>query len=280
METRKQQGAQSILFVVLGETEQQLKLARGILTDTEMCACICTKMDTAEQALTAAMSRYSALNMVVIAAPEDGDMLTNVLSMAKRAKDRGLLSVVAAQSDGRSADECFSELSLPTNRLMTCTDCVLLTPVWREHAESETAGAEGFYRDIKTFLQFMNTVVEGDGFICLDFEDISNILKESGVAYLGAGSISGTNPPERLEILPRQILEKSQGVIMHIAISEDMGLDDVEAAAELIRSNLASDAVMVFDAGFDRRLRHEIRIDVLAAGSGRRRHGMIPGINM
>lgn len=262
MKTMNQNNTESILFVVLGETTHELEMARGILNDTEVCASIYLKKgeDTIEQSLVTALNGYPDCRMVVVATSGNGTTLPEALLLAQLAKKRGLLAVVEIPCGGRTPAEYLANQSLLMEELLAHTDCVL----W--------ATGEEFYHDVQYFQQYLSTVLDGNDFIYLEFDDISAVLKNSSFAYLGAASIKGVDTATRKacmaaeKIMPTEILKRANGVIMHITGSNDIGLEDVEAVAEMIQPHTNPDGVLVFGAGFDSYLNQEIQISVLAAG--------------
>ena len=58
----------------------------------------------------------------------------------------------------------------------------------------------------------------------------------------------------------------AHGVLINVTGSEDMGLDDVEAAANLVQEAAHPDANIIFGATFDNTLEDEIRVIVIATG--------------
>lgn len=262
MKTMNQTNTKSILFVLLGETTHELEMAREVLNDTEVCATICSEKgeDAIEQSFVTALDEYPDCRMVVITVSGDTIILQDAMVLAKLAKERGLLTVVETPRCGRTPAESLAEQSLSMEELLAHTDCVL----W--------ATGEEFYDDVQRFQQYLTTVLDGNDFIYLDFDDISAILKNSGFAYLGAASIKGVDTAARKacmaaeKIMPTEILERANGVIMHITSSNDIGLEDVEAVAEMIQPHTNPDGVLIFGAGFDSELHQEIQVNVLATG--------------
>ena len=257
-----------IVFVVMGGTEYELEQAREMLPDTEICTSIFVESNTAEHSLNTALDQGSACRMVVLVTHENGN-IQNALALAKLAKERGLIAVVKTSHCGRTPEEFLATESLTMEHLASCADCVLLN---HKNTLCKKNDRTQFYLDVRSFQQYLTAMLDGNNFICLDFEDISSVLKESGFAYFGAASITGTDTAERktriecMEPLPRDILAKAKGVIMHIIGSYDIGLEEVEAATELIQPQTHPDAIIVFGAAFDDELRSEVQVSVLAAG--------------
>ena len=94
----------------------------------------------------------------------------------------------------------------------------------------------------------ISDLIKNTGFINLDFADVTCIMKDAGFAHMGV-SINGAH-----------------GVLINITGSEDMGLEDVEAAANLVQEAAHPDANIIFGATFDDTLQDEIRVTVIATG--------------
>ncbi len=268
-----------ILFVVSEKNETKHNAIQRILTDTEMCAGIYLNMEegfnsSAEQSMIAVLNQYSTLDMVVIAASENGVMLNDALSLSKIAKDRGILCVIAVDGRGKTTAEYLADQSLDMETILKHTDCILFTPIWRECMDVDQGESQKvqFYEDMNTFLQFMETVLEGNGFIYLDIEDIKPLIKDAGFVYMGIGSMKGSNTEVRRakildnELLPKDILQTAKGTIMHIVGSMDMGLEDVDAVEDAVQKAMTSGGDILFGAGFDDQLKNEICIYLLAVG--------------
>ena len=58
----------------------------------------------------------------------------------------------------------------------------------------------------------------------------------------------------------------ARGVLINITGSEDMGLEDVELAANLVQAAAHPDANIIFGASFDNSMEDEIRVIVIATG--------------
>ena len=61
-------------------------------------------------------------------------------------------------------------------------------------------------------------------------------------------------------------IDGAHGVLINITGSEDMGLEDVETAANLVQAAAHPDANIIFGASFDNTMEDEIRVIVIATG--------------
>ncbi len=102
----------------------------------------------------------------------------------------------------------------------------------------------------------ISDLIKNTGFINLDFADVTCIMKNAGIAHMGVGRAAGKGKAEdaaRMAVaspLMETSINGAHGVLINITGSEDMGLEDVEAAANLVQ-----------EAAQD-----EIRVTVIATG--------------
>ena len=108
--------------------------------------------------------------------------------------------------------------------------------------------------------------------VTLDFADVTCIMKGAGFAHMGVGHAAGKGKAEAAALMAVQspLMETSidgaHGVLINITGSEDMGLEDVEAAANLVQEKAHPDANIIFGATFDSSMQDEIRVTVIATG--------------
>ena len=108
--------------------------------------------------------------------------------------------------------------------------------------------------------------------INLDFADVSAIMKDAGHAHMGVGTASGRDKAEQaaMAAVSSPLLETSingaTGVLINITGSSELGLDDVETAANIVMEAANPDANIIFGAAFDDQLEDEMRVTVIATG--------------
>ena len=97
-------------------------------------------------------------------------------------------------------------------------------------------------------------------------------MQNAGYAHMGAGHAAGKGKAEeaaRIAVaspLMETSINGAHGVLINITGSSDMGLEDVEAAADLVQEAAHPDANIIFGASFDETLQDEIRVTVIATG--------------
>ena len=118
----------------------------------------------------------------------------------------------------------------------------------------------------------ISDLIKNTGFINLDFADVTCIMKGAGFAHMGVGHAAGKGKAEdaaRMAVaspLMETSINGAHGVLINITGSEDMGLEDVEAAANLVQEAAHPDANIIFGATFDDTMQDEIRVTVIATG--------------
>ena len=113
------------------------------------------------------------------------------------------------------------------------------------------------------------------GLINLDFADVRTIMSEMGMALMGTGIGRGearAAEAARCAIsspLLEASLEGARGLLLNISGPSDMGLFEVNEAAEIVRETAHPDANSIFGAVIDAAMGDEVRITVIAAGFDR-----------
>lgn len=118
----------------------------------------------------------------------------------------------------------------------------------------------------------ISDLIKNTGFINLDFADVCAIMRGAGFAHMGVGHAVGKGKAEdaaKMAIsspLMETSINGAHGVLINITGSEDMGLEDVEVAANLVQEAAHPDANIIFGASFDNSMEDEIRVIVIATG--------------
>ena len=155
-----------------------------------------------------------------------------------------------------------SLLIIPNDRLKFATDQKITLANAFEIADDVLQQAVSSISDL----------IKNTGFINLDFADVTCIMKDAGFAHMGVGHAAGKGKAEdaaRMAVsspLMETSINGARGVLINISGSEDMTLEDVESAANLVQEAAHPDANIIFGASFDPELQDEIRVTVIATG--------------
>ena len=121
-------------------------------------------------------------------------------------------------------------------------------------------------------VQSISELIKSTGFINLDFADVTAVMENAGRAHMGVGRAAGKTKAEEAArmAISSPLLETSingaRGVLINITGSMDIGLEEVETAANLVQEAAHPDANIIFGAAFDETLEDEIRVTVIATG--------------
>ena len=121
-------------------------------------------------------------------------------------------------------------------------------------------------------VQGISDLIAIPGLVNLDFADVKTIMLNQGMAHMGVGTASGENRAEDAakEAIQSPLLETSiegaKGVIINITGGEDLGLHEVNTAAELVQRSVDPEANIIFGTVTDNSMSDEIKITVIAPG--------------
>ncbi len=121
-------------------------------------------------------------------------------------------------------------------------------------------------------VQSISDLIKNTGFINLDFADVTAVMKDAGMAHMGVGRGSGKNKAEEAAkmAISSPLLETSingaRGLLVNVTGSADIGLEEVETAANLVQEAADPNALLIFGATFDENMEDEIRVTVIATG--------------
>ncbi len=125
---------------------------------------------------------------------------------------------------------------------------------------------------LRQAVQSISDLIKNTGFINLDFADVTAVMKDAGMAHMGVGRAAGKNKAEEAAkmAISSPLLETSingaKGVLINVTGSMDIGLEEVETAANLVQQAAHPDALIIFGAAFDEELEDEIRVTVISTG--------------
>jgi cell division protein FtsZ len=125
-------------------------------------------------------------------------------------------------------------------------------------------------------VQGITDLITIPGLINLDFADVRTIMHDAGSALMGIGAASGENRASEAarnaisSPLLEQSVEGATGILLNITGGGDLGLFEVNEAAEIIQSAASSDSNIIFGAVIDEDFDDELRVTVIATGFDKR----------
>ncbi|UNC92870.1 cell division protein FtsZ [Candidatus Contubernalis alkaliaceticus] len=223
-------------------------------------------------------------DMVFVTAGMGGGTGTGAASIiAEVAKELGALTVGVVTKpfsfEGRKrrsqAEEGIEVLKEKVDTLIIIPNDRLLQVV-----EKRTPIVEAFrIADdvLRQGVQGISDLIAIPGLINLDFADVKTIMLETGSALMGIGVGSGesrTMDAAKTAIsspLLETSIEGARGVLLNITGGSDLGLFEVNEAADIVAEAADPEANIIFGAVIDESLEDEVRVTVIATGFEERR---------
>ena len=226
-------------------------------------------------------SMLKGTDMVFVTAGMGGGTGTGAAPVvAEIAKEQGILTVGVVtkpfQFEGRRRmDQALKGIE----ELRQKVDSLVIIPNDRlQYATDEKitfANAFALADDVlRQAVQSISDLIKTTGLINLDFADVTAVMKDAGLAHMGVGRAAGKSKAEeatRIAInspLLETSIQGAKGIIVNITGPLDMGLEEVELAAEMVKEVADPDALFMMGTAFDESLEDELRVTVIATGFG------------
>jgi cell division protein FtsZ len=198
--------------------------------------------------------------------------------VAEVAKEMGILTVgvvtkpfpfegkkrmdVAEQGIENLSQYVDSLITIPNSKLLSVLGKVSLMEAFRA-ANNVLQGA----------VQGIADMIQRPGVINVDFADVRTVMSEQGLAMMGRGSAKGeerariaTEMAIHSPLLDEVRLEGARGLLVSIAASESLGLDEFTTVGEIIGQFASAEATTVIGTILDPDLEDELRVTVVATG--------------
>ncbi len=125
-------------------------------------------------------------------------------------------------------------------------------------------------------VQGITDLITVPGLVNLDFADVRTIMRDAGSALMGIGTARGegrataaANAAVSSPLL-ETTLDGATGVLLNITGPADIGLFEVNEAAEVVTGHADPNANVIFGAVIDESLGEDVRVTVIATGFGGR----------
>jgi cell division protein FtsZ len=162
-------------------------------------------------------------------------------------------------------------------KLRNNVDTLIIVPNEKllQAVERRTSVLEAFKQAddiLRQGVQGITDLITIPGLINLDFADVRTIMRDAGSALMGVGSASGearaldaakaaiTSP------LIEESIKGATGMLLNITGPEDLGLFEVNEAAQLVQAEADDNANIIFGSVVDQSMKDEVRVTVIATG--------------
>ncbi|MGI8921161.1 MAG: cell division protein FtsZ [Solirubrobacteraceae bacterium] len=170
----------------------------------------------------------------------------------------------------RQAEDGIAKLRDNVDTLITIPNDRLLAIV-----ERRTSLMDAFKEAdnvLRQGVQGITDLITIPGLINLDFADVRTVMQNAGTALMGIGAASAENravEAARAAIsspLLEDSIEGATGILLNITGAHDLGLFEVNEAAEIVHESADANANIIFGAVIDETLQDEVRVTVIATG--------------
>ena len=168
----------------------------------------------------------------------------------------------AEQGIQRLKEKVDTLIIIPNDRLLTVSnDKTSMVNAFKMADEVLLQGVQG-----------ITDLITTPGLINTDFADVKMIMRNAGTAIMGIGNAAGdgraVNAARGAITSPllEASIEGARGILLQIAGGSDLGLFEVNEAAEIIHGVAHPDANIIFGANLDETLTDQVWVTVIAAG--------------
>ncbi len=233
----------------------------------------------AEECKDEILQAIKGADMVFVTAGMGGGTGTGAAPVvAKIAKDMGILTVAVVTKpfmfEGRKRmqnaergieklkDSVDTIVTIPNNRLIQITDKkASIVDAFKKADDVLRQGVQG-----------ISDLITVPGLVNVDFADVKTIMLNTGMSHMGIGRASGENRAEEAvqQAIDSPLLETSiegaRGVLINLTGGLDMGLHEVNTAAEMVQKSADPDAIIIVGAAIDENMKDELMMTVIATG--------------
>ena len=233
----------------------------------------------AEESIDDVKAILDGADMVFVTAGMGGGTGTGAATVvAKAAHDMGILTVgIVTKPFAFEGIKRLRQAEAGISELSKFVDSLIVIPNERlkqvEDAHITLANAFEIADDVlRRGVQSVSELVNVPAFVNLDFADVTTIMKNAGYAHMGVGSAKGSDKAQlaSMAAISSPLLETSiagaMGVLICITASQDIQLDEVNLASQMIYEEAHPDATIIWGTNLDPTLEDEMRVTIIATG--------------
>ena len=233
--------------------------------------------EAAKESRTQIINELEGTDIVFVTAGMGGGTGTGAAPIvASIAKELGILTIGVVTKpfafEGRvrmkNAEEGIKNLHESVDTLITVPNDKLLQIVSQNTSMMDAFSMADSV--LKQGIQSISDLIKMPGLINLDFADVSSIMKDKGLAYIGIGSASGEN--RALEAAKQAIqsplletaISGAKGILLNIASGGDLTLFEVSDASSLVTELCDPEANIIFGTSVRDDLDDNVMLTVIA----------------
>lgn len=198
--------------------------------------------------------------------------------IARIARDMGVLTIgvvtkpfswegpqrskIAKESNETLSENVDTIITIPNDRILNVID-----------KDTSLVDAFEIVDDVlRQGVQGISELITVPGLVNVDFADVKTTMQNRGSALMGIGTASGKN--RAIEAAQKAVsspllelsIDGAEGILFSITGGEDLAMQEVSEAAQVITESADDDAQVIFGAVIDEEIEDELRITVIATG--------------
>ena len=234
---------------------------------------------SAEESKTEISEALKGADMVFVTSGMGGGTGTGAAPIvAACAKEMGILTIgVVTKPFPFEGKRRMTQAEAGIEELRQAVDTLIIIPNEKllQVVEKQTSVMEAFKMAddvLRQGVQGISDLITTPGLVNLDFADVKTIMLDAGIAHMGIGRARGENRAQEAsrQAIHSPLLETSiegaGGVLINVTGGKDLGLLEINEAAELVQKSVDPEANIIFGAVIDESLEDEIVITVIATG--------------
>jgi len=235
--------------------------------------------DAAEESREELKEAVKGSDLVFVTAGEGGGTGTGAAPViAQIAREQGALTVgVVTKPFDFEGRQRMRQAEEGIEALRSQVDSLIVIPNERliEVVERRTSILDAFRQAddvLRQGVQGITDLITVPGLINLDFADVKTIMEDAGSSLMGIGVASGENRAAEAAraAISSPLLETTiagaTGVLMNVTGGPDLGLFEIDEAAQIIRASAHEDCNVIFGAVIDESVGDHVRVTVIATG--------------
>lgn len=234
---------------------------------------------SAEESKAEIAEALKGADMVFVTAGMGGGTGTGAAPIvAETSREMGILTVaVVTKPFPFEGKRRTTQAEAGIDELKQCVDTLIVIPNEKllQVVEKQTSIMDAFKMSddvLRQSVQGVSDLITIPGLVNLDFADVKTIMLDAGIAHTGIGRASGEHRAQEAarQAIHSPLLETSiegaGGVLINVTGGKDLGLLEINEAAELVQKSVDPEANIIFGAVIDENLKDEIVITVIATG--------------
>lgn len=234
----------------------------------------------AEEDLDKVMQELSNADIVFVTGGMGGGTGSGAIPVfVKALKEKGILTIAVVTKpfdfEGKRRAR-ITEQALDTIKAVADTLIIIPNQKLLDVADETVSMIDGFdmiNEVLNQSVRSISEIITRPGHINVDFADVREIMKDKGLAVMGAARASGPGRAKKaaLEAISSPLLETmsiagARAVLLNITGGADLGLHEMSEAASVIYEQVDEDANIILGSVIENSMGNEVLVTVIATG--------------